>query len=179
MGLHWCILRREHCAHFGLWKQVKSDFRYNHCLLYSSLHPSEASKKTTDMIWFFYKTKQTMKHYEKGITVDLFFPFYSIWCRSALCEGNWHDSFQLGDKLLTNGASGLAPPPWAFSLNSHQTPEVRRCFAFLIIQQRLMETLQDKTKRILGSFHCNHGLCCYSGRQWQEDTHSSTSCPPT
>lgn len=58
MGLQRCILRREHCAHFGLWKQVTSDFRYNHCLLYSCL--SEASKTTTDIMRFFYKTKNTV-----------------------------------------------------------------------------------------------------------------------
>lgn len=29
------------------------------------------------------------------------------------------------------------------------------------------------------SFCSNHRLRCYSGRQWQADTHSSTGCPPT
>lgn len=52
------IKERALCS---LWTLETSDFRYNHCLLYSSLHLSEASKKTTDKIWFFSKTKHTMK----------------------------------------------------------------------------------------------------------------------
>lgn len=107
----------------------------------------------------------------------LFYPILSI---PKLSEVDWHDSLQLGDKLPTNGVSGHCQPLWAFSLNLHQTPEVHRCFAFLNIQQRLMETFEDKQREwILGSFHSNHRLRCYSGRQWQQDTHSSTSCPPT
>lgn len=90
-----------------------------------------------------------------------------------------HCHLQLSAKSSNLGLGG-SKPQWTFSLNSHLTPKVPVCYVFLIIQQGLTETSEDKQgERILGSSHSNQRLRCYSGCQWQEDTHSFSSCPPT